>query len=60
MTAALEDAVRSAGDRVTDRILALSHDLHAHPEIDAGAQEFRYLDCHSRTGVLGAVSSLPD
>ena len=33
MTAALEDAVRSAGDRVTDRILALSHDLHAHPEI---------------------------
>jgi metal-dependent amidase/aminoacylase/carboxypeptidase family protein len=32
MTAALEDAVRSAGDRMTDRILALSHDLHAHPE----------------------------
>jgi aldoxime dehydratase len=27
---------------------------------DAGAQEFRYLDCHSRTGVLAAASSLPD
>jgi amidohydrolase len=33
MTAALEDAVRSDCDRTTDRILALSHDLHAHPEI---------------------------
>ena len=32
MTAALEDAVRSAGDRKTDRILALLHDLHAHLE----------------------------
>lgn len=33
MTAALDDAVRSAVDRANDRILALSHDLHAHPEI---------------------------
>ncbi|TGD86060.1 M20 family peptidase [Mycolicibacterium sp. CH28] len=33
MTATLEHAVRSAVDRVTDRILALSRDLHAHPEI---------------------------
>jgi amidohydrolase len=29
----LEDAVLSASDRVTDRMLGLSHDLHAHPEI---------------------------
>ncbi|WP_238395509.1 M20 family metallopeptidase [Mycolicibacterium sp. CBMA 295] len=29
----MEDAVGSAGDRVADQILALSHDLHAHPEI---------------------------
>ena len=33
MTASIDDAVRSGVDRVTDRILALSHDLHAHPEI---------------------------
>ncbi|MEZ0357058.1 M20 family metallopeptidase [Mycobacterium sp. SA01] len=33
MTAALDDAVRSAVDRATGQILALSHDLHAHPEI---------------------------
>lgn len=33
MTAALEDAVGAALDRATGRILALSHDLHAHPEI---------------------------
>jgi amidohydrolase len=33
MTAALEDAVRSAADHTTDRILGLSHDLHANPEI---------------------------
>lgn len=33
MTAAAEDAVRSACDDTTERILALSHDLHAHPEI---------------------------
>ncbi|HET7668208.1 MAG TPA: M20 family metallopeptidase, partial [Mycobacterium sp.] len=32
MTAALEDAVRSVCDSSTDRVLALSHDLHAHPE----------------------------
>ncbi|MCV7135786.1 M20 family metallopeptidase [Mycobacterium hodleri] len=29
----MEDAVRTTGDRVVDGILALSHDLHAHPEI---------------------------
>jgi len=29
----LEDAIRATGDRVVDGILALSHDLHAHPEI---------------------------
>ena len=33
MTTALDDAVRSTGDTAADRILALSHDLHAHPEI---------------------------
>jgi amidohydrolase len=33
MTDALEEAIRSAGDRATDTILTLSHDLHAHPEI---------------------------
>lgn len=33
MTANLEDAVRDAGNRESDTILALSHDLHAHPEI---------------------------
>ncbi|MDX1873778.1 M20 family metallopeptidase [Mycolicibacterium sp. 120266] len=33
MSTALEDAVRSAGERTHDRMLALSHDLHAHPEI---------------------------
>ena len=33
MTASLDDAVRVAIDRVADRILALSHDLHAHPEV---------------------------
>ncbi len=33
MTVALDDAVRLAVDRATPRILALSHDLHAHPEI---------------------------
>ncbi|MEH3140850.1 MAG: M20 family metallopeptidase [Mycobacterium kyogaense] len=32
MTTALDDAVRSATERATDRILSLSHDLHAHPE----------------------------
>ena len=30
---ALDDAVRAAGDRTSDRIVALSHDLHAHPEV---------------------------
>lgn len=33
MTAALDDAIRSAVDQATGRMLALSHDLHAHPEI---------------------------
>lgn len=33
MSTALEDAVRAVGDRTADRILALSHDLHAHPEV---------------------------
>ncbi|BBY64562.1 M20 family metallopeptidase [Mycolicibacterium helvum] len=33
MIAALDETVRSAIDRARDRILALSHDLHAHPEI---------------------------
>ncbi|KMO73019.1 M20 family metallopeptidase [Mycolicibacterium obuense] len=33
MTASIDDAIRSGVDRATDRILALSHDLHAHPEI---------------------------
>lgn len=33
MTAALEDAVRLDCDRASDRILTLSRDLHAHPEI---------------------------
>jgi amidohydrolase len=33
MTATLEDAVRSDCDRASDRILTLSRDLHAHPEI---------------------------
>lgn len=33
MTASTDDAIRSGVDRVRDRILALSHDLHAHPEI---------------------------
>jgi amidohydrolase len=33
VNATLEDAIRAAGDRAADRILALSHDLHAHPEI---------------------------
>ncbi|MCV7346856.1 M20 family metallopeptidase [Mycolicibacterium rhodesiae] len=33
MITALDDAVRSAADRATGQILALSHDLHAHPEI---------------------------
>jgi amidohydrolase len=32
MSAPLDDAVRSAGDRVAQRMMALSHDLHAHPE----------------------------
>jgi amidohydrolase len=29
----LEDAIRTAGDAAVDGMLALSHDLHAHPEI---------------------------
>lgn len=33
MSTALDDVVRTAGDRAHDRILALSHDLHAHPEV---------------------------
>ncbi|MCV7227034.1 M20 family metallopeptidase [Mycolicibacterium komossense] len=33
MSTTLEDAIRTAGDRAVDEILALSHDLHAHPEI---------------------------
>lgn len=33
MNTTLEDAIRATGDRVVDGILALSHDLHAHPEI---------------------------
>lgn len=33
MTAALDDVVRAACSRATDPIVALSHDLHAHPEI---------------------------
>lgn len=33
MSVELEDTVLSAADRVTDRMLRLSHDLHAHPEI---------------------------
>ncbi len=33
MTTAAEDVVRSACDDTAERILALSHDLHAHPEI---------------------------
>lgn len=33
MSTTLEDAVRAAGDGAVDGILALSHDLHAHPEI---------------------------
>ena len=31
MSAPLDDAVRSTGDRVAQQMLALSHDLHAHP-----------------------------
>ncbi|WP_199255068.1 M20 family metallopeptidase [Mycolicibacterium mengxianglii] len=33
MSTTLEDAIRTTGDRAVDGILALSHDLHAHPEI---------------------------
>ncbi len=33
MTATLETAIRTAGDESSDRILALSRDLHAHPEV---------------------------
>jgi amidohydrolase len=33
VTTTLEDAIRTTGDGVVDGILALSHDLHAHPEI---------------------------
>ncbi|HKV19808.1 MAG TPA: M20 family metallopeptidase [Mycobacterium sp.] len=33
MTATVDDAVRSVCDDTTGAILALSHDLHAHPEI---------------------------
>ena len=33
MSTTLEDAVRAAGDQTVDKMLALSHDLHAHPEI---------------------------
>jgi amidohydrolase len=33
MSHELEQAVRSTGDRVSERMLALSRDLHAHPEI---------------------------
>ena len=33
MSAPLDDAVRSTGDRVAQQMLALSHDLHAHPEL---------------------------
>jgi amidohydrolase len=33
VTTNLEDAIRTTGDGVVDGILALSHDLHAHPEI---------------------------
>ncbi|KAA0112855.1 M20 family metallopeptidase [Mycolicibacterium sp. P9-22] len=33
MSHELEHAVRSTGDRVSERMLALSRDLHAHPEI---------------------------
>ena len=33
MSATLEDAVRSVCDRFAGRIIAISHDLHAHPEI---------------------------
>lgn len=33
MSHELEDAVRSTGDQVSERMLALSRDLHAHPEI---------------------------
>jgi amidohydrolase len=29
----LEDAIRATGDRSADAILALSHDLHGHPEV---------------------------
>ena len=32
MTTTLEDAIREGGDRLAERIIALSHDLHAHPE----------------------------
>lgn len=33
MTTSLEDGVRAAAKRARDGMLALSHDLHAHPEI---------------------------
>jgi amidohydrolase len=33
VSTALDDAVSAAGAHATDRVLALSHDLHAHPEI---------------------------
>lgn len=33
MTSTLEDAIRTSVHGTADRILALSHDLHAHPEI---------------------------
>lgn len=33
MSTTLEDAIRTTGDGAVDGILALSHDLHAHPEI---------------------------
>jgi amidohydrolase len=33
MSLELDDVVRAAADRVTDRMLMLSHDLHAHPEV---------------------------
>jgi amidohydrolase len=33
VSTALEDAIRTTGDAAVDGILALSHDLHAHPEI---------------------------
>ncbi len=33
MSTTVEDAIRTTGDRAVDGMLALSHDLHAHPEI---------------------------